>query len=320
MSNDNNRLRIIHILKILTKYSNIDNPINISFIIDKLSLVSIKATRHTIYQDISSLNKLGFDIIFNQNLGYFIVEKYQDIELKIIIDAINSSNFLSNKRSIKLIDKLLSDCSIYQINKLSNHNYINPNKIKNDSIVYNIDTLLVSINNDNRISFNYYDLDINHNKVFRKNKKEYSVIPYAMVFHNQFYYLVCYIEQYKSFSNYRIDKIANITLLDKVVKIPFDLNDHVSRTIDMYVKEKTSITLKCDRSMSNAIIDKFGSNALISKVTDEYFIANINIDPSITFIGWLVNYQTKVKVIKPQSVIDDIINTLNSITNNYLDS
>ncbi len=311
------KARLFKVLDILTNYSDEDHPIKMHFIISKLEEHGIVSSKYAIYDDIKTLNELGYDIIFIRNYGYYLNGKYDNAELKILIDALCSASFLSVDKTNMMIDKLLDDTSIHQRKEFRTNLYLNNNKVLDNKIIYNIDALKNAITNNLSISFHYFDLDITKEKIYRKNKKLYTLIPYSLIIQNQHYYLIAYSPKYETFTHYRVDKMENIKTKDSIVKKNFDVNEYAVRFIDMYINEKTSVTLKCKRSHSNAIIDKFSTNILLIEVSDDYFIFNINIDPSITFISWLITYKNEIEVLKPQSLIDDILSTIKPIVDLY---
>ena len=311
------KYRIFFILDILQKYSDQDHPISMNDIIAKLALKNIDSSKYPIYDDINILNELGYDIVYQKNIGYYINHYFDETELKVIIDSLNSANFLSLNKTKELIAKVIDNNSLNQQKLLTASQYYSNAKVNNNKIYYNINSINEAKNNDLSITFYYFDLDINMQKKYRKEKKLYTLIPYDIIIHNQFYYCIGYSNKYQSFSHYRIDKMENIKPQHKAIKSVFDINEYTSRFIDMYIDQKTNVTLTCDNDLANMIFDKFSTNIMIIDKNDHNFTINLNIDPSITFISWLVLYKDKIKVLKPQSLIDNIKDTLNTIITNY---
>ena len=313
------KIRIFRVLEYFEKESDIDHPISIDYILSKLlNNDNIQASKYAIYDDIKTLNDAGYEIIFQRNKGYYLNHNLLDYELKLILDSLsNNAKFLSIKRTNEIIDKILEHNSKYQVKQLKSTLYLDKGKIRNDRIIYNINNLLDAIRNDQEVSFKYFDLDINKKPIYRYNDKITSFIPYTLVWYNQFYYCIGYSNKYNNLIKYRIDKMESITLLGHIDKLNLDVNDYIERNIDMYSGTKTNVTLKCKHDLANPILDTFSQKIILTEIKDDYFIINLNIDPTITFISWLVQYTDRIEVLKPDHVRENIIDILTKTLNKY---
>ena len=313
------KIRIFRVLEYFEKESDIDHPISIDYILSKLlNNDNIQASKYAIYDDIKTLNDAGYEIIFQRNKGYYLNHNLLDYELKLILDSLsNNAKFLSIKRTNEIIDKILEHNSKYQVKQLKSTLYLDKGKIRNDRIIYNINNLLDAIRNDQEVSFKYFDLDINKKPIYRYNDKITSFIPYTLVWYNQFYYCIGYSNKYNNLIKYRIDKMESITLLGHIDKLNLDVNDYIERNIDMYSGTKTNVTLKCKHDLANPILDTFSQKIILTEIKDDHFIINLNIDPTITFISWLVQYIDRIEVLKPDHVRENIIDILTKTLNKY---
>ena len=319
MKKTTTKIRVFKVLKYFEKDSDVDHPITIDFILSKLeNNDSIIASKYAIYDDIKILNEAGYDIVFQRNKGYYMNHNLQEFELKLLLDSLsNNAKFLSSKRTDELITKLLDHNSKYHIKQLKSTLYLDKGKIRNDRVIYNINNLLDAIKNNQEVSFKYFDLDINKNPIYRYNEKGTTFVPYSLVWYNKFYYCIGYSTKHQKLIKYRVDKMESISSLRKVTKLNIDINEYIERNVDMYSGTKTNVTLKCKHELANPILDTFSQKMILMEITQDHFIINLNVDPTITFISWLVQYTDKIEVIKPEYVRNSIKETLIKTLNIY---
>ena len=319
MKKTTTKIRIFKVLEYLEKYSDIDHPISIDLILSKLeNNDSITASKYAIYDDIRTLNDAGYDVVFQRNKGYYINHNFQEFELKLLLDSLcNNAKFLSVKRTNEIIDKLLEHNSNYQIRQLKSTLYYDKGKIRNDRIIYNINNLLDAIKNSQEVSFKYFDLNIDKKPVYRYDEKITSFTPYSLVWYNKFYYCIGYSSKYQNLIKYRVDKMESINSIRKVERLNIDVNEYIERNIDMYSGTKTNVTLKCKHDLANPILDTFSQEIILMQSCDDYFIINLNVDPTITFISWLVQYTDRIEVLKPDLVRENIKSILSKTLSIY---
>lgn len=312
-----NKIRLFNLLEIFIKYSDENNYVSLKDIIEKLENKGFFIERKTIYDDIKSLKKLGYDIevVKGSIMKYHLLNHtYDIIEAKLMFDAINSLNFLDQKKIKEISEKFLNQLSVFQKNKILKSSIINQNNISNKNILYNINELQNAIDKNNFVSFKYFDININKQKQYRKQSKKYTLLPYAIILVSQNYYCICYDEKYKNFSNYRIDKMDNIIVEDITsLKIPFDLNDYTGKSFNMFSGNSESVSVEFKNDVSNLVIDKFSWNFIIVEKKENSFIANFNITVSPTFYSWIAQFGTNAKIISPVSVKDDFKSYVKSL-------
>lgn len=309
--------RLLSVLDIFKYYSDENHYISLDFVLSKLHERNIISSKFALYDDIKVLNESGYKIIFESNKGYFMVPLLEISEMKVIADGLNAANFLSKSKTSFIMHKICYFQSFYQQETLNASMLNNPLKQDNNHLLYHINTLLNAIHQNSSISFYYFDIDITLKKTYRKNKKRYHLLPYALLWHNQSYYCIGYDQKYQNLSHYRLDKMDHVALDEVQDKPYFDLSNYTSRFIDMYISEKTNVTLRCKRSLAPLILEKFKNDLLLLYVDDEIFEFNINIDPSITFITWLFTFKKEIEVLKPQSLINDIQDVINELQSLY---
>ncbi len=275
-------------------------------------LHGIDIDRRTLYTDIKVLNKHGYEVFCKKSRQneYYIIERQFDIpELRVLMDAVEAANFISEKQSRELLDKVASlGGSYHQKLLLRNNSIFHTTKHSNDEIFNSIFEIEEAVNRNKKVEFKYFDLDYQGNQILRKEGKKYEVNPVATLFTNDRYYLVCFSDKYQNYSNYRIDRMLEVKKLDKErtesnLIEEFDAGNYRKQLFGMFVGEPQDITLSFDSSMIDVIFDKFGENILISKKDDSYQ-TTVQVVVSDQFYGWLVGLGGKVALILPINIVD----------------
>ncbi len=313
----NQKLKMLHLLKILLENSDEQNIMSMSKIIDTLSEIDITAERKSIYDDIECLRLMGYDIICQKgkNIGYYIGQREFELpELKLLVDSVQSSKFITKKKTNQLIKKIEGLTSKYYGKELQRQVYIS-DRVKNinETIYYNVDKLHNAIADEIKIAFLYYEYNLDKKKQLRNNGNDYIVSPYSLTFSDDNYYLIAHYPKNEGLTHFRVDRMAKIRFLkEKAIKIKkvmnddFNLGNYLKKTFDMFGGETQNISLLCDKKLINPIIDKFGEDVLIRKEGENHFVAKVNVNISPTFFGWLFQFSDKIKIISPQSVSDQM--------------
>ena len=292
----NNKKRILSLIRILNNYTDDDHHLTTNQLIQKLAEHGVSYHRESLTSDIHLLQKAGYDIICVKSTQnkYFVGNRgFDAIEIKLLSDAINAAQFISKEKSKQLINKLFSEMSIYQTEQLKTAiQKPNKNKITNSSL-YSADLINTAVAQGRKITFQYYEYDVNMQKVLKHDRYTYTVSPYATVWNNDRYYMIGYCEKHSDIIVFRVDRIVNIALTDSV-SIPrpadFDLNDFLSKKFKMFSGEVADVTLMCENKHTKAIADRFGDNLLAARtkqvlmntvksmIKREYAIVNLEKD------------------------------------------
>lgn len=317
---NNSKLRLLYLLDLFRKHTNEYYPLKMPEIIDYLESHDLYAERKSIYSDINALKAWGLDILYStkEPLGYFLVSSdFDTIEVKILIDAISSSEFLTKKKTDSLNERLLSLLNEYDQTEIKKQILLNPKKFKNEQVYYTLETLQNAIINNESIEFKYFDMIENQEKKYRKNADFYTLVPYALLYENQRYYCIGYSLKYNSFSHYRVDKMDNIQCIGKIEKIRFSLSKYQSTNFNMSIGQVETITLDVDESLISTVFDSFGRDVIIQSLKHGTYTITIQTTCSLPFISWLLQFKTKIKVISPQSLIDEITHLLKEMLTHY---
>lgn len=322
----NQKLKILYLMKMLLEKTDEENTMTINDMIAELERYGITAERKSIYDDIEALRHYGIDIATRKSktTDYFVASRVFELpELKLLVDAVQCSKFITYKKSNELIKKIESLASSYQAALLHRQVYV-ANRVKaiNENIYYNVDRLHAAIAENKQVSFKYFDYDIKKEKKYRKNGELYFVSPYALSWDDENYYLITFSEKYNDFIHYRVDRMTNIEIIDQPRAIlpdneQFNIVDYSKKVFNMFGGEEETVKLKFDNSLVNAVIDRFGKDVMLDKVDENSFSVRINVAISSTFFAWLTQFGNKVKILSPESVIEKYKNSIQEILEQY---
>ena len=311
--------KILYLAKIFQEQTDEDHGLTVSELIDSLQNIGINAERKSIYDDIETLRAFGMDIEMRKekNFKYHLVSRDFELpELKLLVDSVQSSRFITHKKSMELIGKLERLTSRHQAQKLSRQVFVS-NRIKtvNESIYYTVDFIHEAINSNSKITFKYFDWNANKEKVLRHDGRIYKVSPWALSTDDDNYYLIAFDSTDGIIKHYRVDKMLNIGVVDERRDgadsfADFDLALYTQRTFSMYGGEETIVKLRCHNSLSGVIIDRFGSDVTFFKYDSEHFDVNIKVAISHVFFSWLINFGDKIELVSPDPVRQELKNML----------
>ena len=309
---DNQKLKIFYILDYLQRNSHQDHPVRASELIDMLQRnYNISCERKTVYSDIQALQDYGVDIesIPGKNGGYYIASRNFELpELKLLIDAVQSSRFLTEKKSRELIEKLCNQCSIHDA-RLMRRDMLVSGRVKsmNETIYYNVDAIQDAISMNRVISFRYFDWGIDGKRKYRE--KNYYASPYGLCQDNENCYLLAHSPRH-GITSYRVDRMSEITITEDV-RTPCPeltgkaLHEHANRLFQMFAGDSVNVKMRFHKTLANVVIDRFGRDTILVPEGSEYFNFTVNVAVSPMFLSWVIGFGSKAKILYPQSVIDE---------------
>jgi len=310
------KLKILYLLKILRDQTDESHPLTVNELISRLAVYGVTAERKTIYDDIEALRQYGVDIVMTKGkaYGYYIgAREFELPELKLLADAVQSSKFITEKKSRELIKKLQGLVSAHEALKLRRQVFMQDRvKNMNESIYYSVDTLHQAIAGGNKITFKYFDYNIYKERVFRRDGGRYTVSPAALSWNDEHYYLIGYSEDREGLSHYRVDRMSNVRILnektDARAGAPGDFNPAVyaKRVFGMYGGEEAEVRLRFSNSMASAVIDRFGKDAAMIYDDDEHFIVKARVALSPVFFAWLFQFGELCEVMAPESLRESL--------------
>ena len=309
---DNQKLKIFYILDYLEAHSNEKNLVRASDLISMLDRQhNIRCDRKTVYSDIAALQEYGVDIVSvpGKNGGYYIASRNFELpELKLLIDAVQSSRYLTEKKSRELIEKLCSQCN-EQDARLMRRTVLVSGRVKsmNETIYYNVDAIQEAIAQNRQISFRYFDWDFGGKRKYRD--KEYLASPYGLCQDNENCYLLAFSSRY-GVTSYRVARMSDIQLTaDSRIPCPDltgkALHEHANRLFQMYSGDALDVKMRFHKSLINVVIDRFGKNTMLIPDGDEYFNFTVKVAISPMFLSWVIGFGSKAKILYPQSVVEE---------------
>ena len=310
------KLRLLYIYQHLLRYSDPEHPVSTPELIQVLKeKYDIDVNRTTLPNDFAMMEQAGlhFEVIKSrQNKYYFDGRLFDVSELKLLIDAVSSSKFITEKRSKELIEKLTALTSEYNAEKLRRHITVEGRiKSENDKDLYILDSVNDAIDKGCKISFQYADYNITKRKVVRHDGEYYVVSPYALIWDGDYYYMIGYCDNREQLRHFRLDRIyrtPNVLEGEEAIPEPkgFDPVKYSQKIFRMYGGEDTvEVELLCEMPLMNAIIDNFGSSVDAEEVDVDHFKAKVTVSPSPTFYRWVFGWDGAMKIIGPQSVKDE---------------
>ncbi len=309
------KLRILYLYKHLLLHSDIDHPISTNQLIaDMKSQYDIDVSRNTLVNDLTMLNQSGFnvEVIHSHSNSYYIdTDKFDLAELKILVDAVSSSKFITMKKSEDLIERLISLTSEQNAAQLRRHIYVNDRvKSENEKGYYIVDVINEAIDLSRKIRFQYADYSTKKRKVVRHGGEPYIVSPYALIWDGDYYYVVGYCDRREIVQCFRLDRIYRTPemLEEKVVPAPrdFSIDVYSKAVFRMYdTDQPVVVELYCKNYIMNAVIDHFGKSVQVDEVDDEHFTVRVKVCASPTFYRWVFGWSGDMKIMRPDSIAEE---------------
>ena len=308
---DNQKLKILYILDYLKTNSQESKPVRTAELIHMLERQhNISCDRKTVYSDIAALQDYGVDIVSIPVRigGYYIASRYFELpELKLLIDAVQSSRYLTERKSRELIEKLCKECN-EQDARLMKRTVLVSGRVKsmNETIYYNVDAIQEAISQDRQISFRYFDWDFGGKRRYRE--KEYLASPYGLCQDNENCYLLAHSARH-GITSYRVDRMSDIRICEEN-RMPCPeltgkaLHEYANRTFQMFYGDATTVKMRFHRELMNVVIDRFGKNTMLIPDGEEHFNFTVNVAVSPMFLSWVIGFGSKAQILHPQSVID----------------
>ncbi|MCL1797464.1 MAG: WYL domain-containing protein [Eggerthellaceae bacterium] len=307
------KAKLLHLQDILLEETDDDHGLTMPQIIEHLQERGIGAERKALYDDIDTLEAHGLDIIKRREpqMEYAVgTREFQLAELLLLADAVQSSRFLTKKKSEELIKKLRKLTSRHHKSLFDKSMHVGGRiKMQNDSVYYNIDGIQEAIKNKKKIAFQYLGYEFKE-KILKHNEKWYSESPVALIYKDEYYYLLTYNDVDDRPVTFRVDRMVNIKRtseaiprLDAIKNL--DVQKYVLLAFSMFEGEERSITLKFDKSLVGSVIDRFGPEIDIFKIDESSALIHVRVMKSAMFFGWLSQFGTKIKLEGPPELVEE---------------
>ena len=325
MKHSNQKLKLLYLLKILMEKTDEEHTITVPQIIEELRKYDISAERKSIYDDLECLELYGIDICMEKgraNEYYIGSREFELPELKLLVDSVQASKFITHKKSMELISKIEHLTSNANGKKLQRQVFVtNRAKMMNERIYYNVDIIHEAIAANRMITFKYFDLDIHKNKIYRKNGDNYKEAPVSLTWDDENYYLITYKEKYGSYTHYRVDKMENISVTDAECNLPdreFDISEYAKSVFGMFGGEKTEVTIEFVNELAGVVFDQFGTDIVLIPVDESHFKCSVKVSVSRKFLSWVMSFGNRAKILAPDDVIGEMMDMIEDIKANYI--
>ncbi len=316
--NSGQKLRILYVLKALWERTDEEHGITAAGLLEYLGANGVKADRKTLYDDIEELKCFGFDITAGRGKdgGYKLVSRdFELSELVLLADAVQSSRFITEKKSSSLINKLSLLVSKNEEKRLKRQVHVSGRiKSMEETIFYNVDAIHTAISEDRQISFTYFDWNENKEKVERHGGRIYVVSPHALCWDDENYYLIAHDAAEDKIKHYRVDKMMKIKQVTdarsgKHLAEGFDVGAYSGKLFGMYGGQECLVTLRCKNSRAGVIIDRFGKSVPFRKTDDAHFELTVKVMLSSHFYTWLMNFGDDIVITSPETAIEEFKQT-----------
>ena len=304
----NQKLKLLIIRDYLLKNSDENHPVTVPELIEELARFDVKAERKSIYDDLEALRVYGMDIIKSKG-NYYVGERtFQTPELKLLVDSVQSSKFITQSKTRSLIKKIEELASIYDEQLLERQVYVR-NRVKsmNESVYYNVDEISDAINQDRMIRFKYFELLVNKERHIRKDGAWYIVSPFAQMWDDENYYMLAWDGEAKLIKHYRVDKMLKITALDrkregKDAFAEVDMSAYTKKVFGMFTGRERQVTLRMKNNLAGAVFDRFGTDVILIPDGEDHFTVTLEVAVSPLFFAWVFGFGKDAEIVSPTDI------------------
>lgn len=323
----NQKFKFTYLTRIMLEKTDDEHSLTMPQIMAELEKYEVTAERKSIYQDFQDMEKLGIEIIKEQvgRETYYHVgaREFELAEIKLLIDSIQSSKFITQTKSRELITKIKKFVSEYQARQLQRQVFINDRvKNMNESVYYNVDDIHIAINQNKKIRFKYYKWSIEKKLVPRHNGDWFVVSPWALTWDDENYYMVAFDDLDHKIKHYRVDKMMRMSVEEemregKEVFKNFDMAAYSKTTFGMYSGKTTRVHIQFPNNMCGVFIDRFGKDIFFRKLDEDHSTVAVDVAVSHQFFGWIFSLGREVKVVGPDEVVEQMKIAAEEFAGNY---
>ena len=321
------KLKPLYIMNYLLQNTDEDHPVTVNQIISYLDSQGISAERKSIYSDIEALQYFGLDIVQSgsgRSCGYYIAHRTFELpELKLLVDSVQSSKFITHKKTAALIKKIETLASIHEAQLLNRQVFVK-NRIKtmNESIYYNVDEIHNGISKNKKIRFLYFEYNVQKERQYRRNGAYYVVSPFALTWDDENYYMVAYDSDAAMIKHYRVDKMEKISILEEdrdglEAYQALDMAIYARKTFGMFTGKEEHVVLRFENHLVGAVLDRLGRDVFIVPDGPDQFTVRTDVIVSPQFFAWVTGFGTSAQVIGPGQVVEAMKDHICAVAGQY---
>ena len=322
----NQKLKILYLMKFLQEKTDREHPVSVKDIIQTMEAYGISVERKTVYDDIETLRTFGMKIGSRRGkpAGFYLEERTFELpELKFLMDAVQSTKFITEKQSAALVRKLENLASVHEAKKLKSQVFLMPGiKTLNEEIYTNIETIYDAISANRQISFRYYQWTLSRELKPKRGGERYRVSPGKLLWNNDNYYLMGLDESSGIVKHYRVDKMMDVAVEEEKrsgesVFRDFDMGRFSAETFGMFDGKETILKIRFSNELVGVVLDRFGKKAVLQRSDDTHFFLQTHIRVSGQFFGWLTGLGPGAEIVSPEKVRKEYKSFLTKILKTY---
>ena len=329
----NQKSKLLHLARILNRQTDQEHPMSLQRMMDLLQAQGVDVRdRKSLYDDLETLRVFGMDIEMQRDgrsVGYYVASRPFELpELKLLVDAVQSSRFITRKKTDQLISKVESLASVHQARQLQRQVFVTRRiKAMNESIYYTVDALHEAIDSGKQIRFHYFEWALGRGrerveKRLRKDGAWYQVSPWWLIWDNENYYLVAYDSQSRDVRHYRVDKMQDIALVDALreggdLLSRFDPGAYAGSLFGMYHGDLETVKLRFDNALIGVVADRFGREVFLSPDGENHFTVSAKVAVSPQFLAWVFSFGSQAEIVAPETVRQQFLHLMEQGRENY---
>lgn len=313
---NNQKFKLYRLAQIMQAQTDDEHYITMPEIMKSLAQYEVTADRKSIYADLRDLSVLGVDVegepVGNRYHYHVVNRAFELPELKLLVDAIQSSKFITEKKSNALIKKLETLVSKYDAQKLQRQVYVSGRiKTMNESIYYTVDAIHNAISENKKIKFQYYQWNVKKEMELRHNGAWYHISPWGLSWDNENYYLVGYDSAADKIKHYRVDKMLHIKLSNESREgkehfKKLDMADYAKKSFGMFGGKEQRVKMLVKNNLAGVIIDRFGKEVMMIPADEEHFTVNVDVHVSRQFLAWVFSLGEDIRIVGPDEVVEEM--------------
>ena len=321
------KLKILYIMDYLLQNSDAEHPVSVKQLIGYLDSQGLRAERKCVYDDMEALRVYGMDIeqaTIGSIHGYYVASRDFELpELKLLVDSVQASKFITQRKTNSLIKKIETLTNRYAAQRLQGQVYVaNRVKTMNESIYYNVDAIHAGISENKKIHFRYYEYTVTKERRFRRDGAYYVASPYALTWDDENYYMVAYDSERGDIRHSRVDKMTNIAAIDEPrdgmdAYRELDMALYSRKVFGMFSGEEQRVKLRFANHLVGAVLDRLGQDVSIIPDGGEHFTATANVAISPQFFAWLCGFGAEAQLVAPEEAVAQMREHVGQIARMY---
>ena len=323
----NQKLKLLYLMRYLLQNTDEQHPATTNQLIAFLAEQDVKAERKSIYDDMEALRLFGLDVERTESgrsSGYYVASREFELpELKLLVDSIQSSKFITHKKTTQLIKKIETLASAHEAQLLQRQVFVT-NRIKtmNESIYYNVDEIHSGITQNRKIRFKYFEYTVNKERRFRRDGAFYIMSPYALTWDDENYYLVAYDSDAGIIKHFRVDKMEKISVTEeerdgREAYEALDMAVYARKVFGMFSGEEREVKLRFDEQLVGAVLDRLGQDVMLIPDGDGHFTVRANVVVSPQFFAWVCGFGDLAQIVAPDDIVAQMKEHVGKIAKMY---